>query len=117
MRANLLPVPTLIQTLVSYSVGIFLITSLLALTMAACKREPPPRKKDIFQFSLKTTECITRAIFTRQLRRGGGNSTHLALRAVLSKVIGNYCFQSPVFTAFQMPEYTSYSINKGLHRN
>lgn len=42
---------------------------------------------------------------------------HLALGAVLSKVIGNYCFQSLVFTAFQMPVYTSYSINKGLHKN
>ena len=42
---------------------------------------------------------------------------HLALGAVLLKVIGNDCFQSPVSLHFDTPVYASYSINKRLHRN
>lgn len=41
---------------------------------------------------------------------------HLPLWAILSKVVGNYCFQSCVFTAFQMPNILHTVLIKGYTR-
>lgn len=95
MGASLFLMPTSIQRLVSYLVWIFLITSLLNLTMATCQctpdfPSPAPAPQNSSRFlPLKKKHRTHREFHWRREK-----SAHLVLWDVFSKVIGNRYFQS-----------------------
>lgn len=110
MRAVLLPMPALMPSTASHC-GIFHSPPTRS-NHGPCRRARLP-PKDIFSFSSQTTECVTRYVFPGKRHQRREHSP-LALGAVLSKVLSNYCFQSCVSTALQMPKHGPRSITGGL---